>query len=89
MYLRYFHYLPSEKGVVLHLNQLECPLPKDALFQVWLIWPSGSAGEDFVNVFSLLRNCLPLEKGMALNLIEVRFPIPKDALCHVCLKFAQ
>ena len=32
-----FHnYLPLEKGVVLHLNILESPLPKDILCQVWL-----------------------------------------------------
>ena len=30
------NYLPLEKGGVLHLNKLECPSPKDALYQVWL-----------------------------------------------------
>ena len=30
------YYLPLEKGGALHLNKLESPLPKDALFQVWL-----------------------------------------------------
>ena len=29
-------YLPLENGVVLHLNNLEPPLPKDALCYVWL-----------------------------------------------------
>ena len=28
------NYLPLEKGVDLHLNKLESPLPKDALCQV-------------------------------------------------------
>ena len=28
--------LPLEKGMVLHLNKLEFPLPKDVLCQVWL-----------------------------------------------------
>ena len=30
------YYLPLEKGVALHLNKYESPLPKDALCQVWL-----------------------------------------------------
>ena len=30
------YYLPLEKGVALHLNKFESPLPKDALCQVWL-----------------------------------------------------
>jgi len=29
------NYLPLEKGGALHLNNLESPLPKDALCQVW------------------------------------------------------
>ena len=30
------NYLPLEKGRAIHLNKLESPLPKDALYQVWL-----------------------------------------------------
>ena len=30
------NYLPLEKGLALHLNKLEFPLPKHALFQIWL-----------------------------------------------------
>ena len=30
-------YLPLEKGMVLFLNKLEPPSPKDALCQVWLV----------------------------------------------------
>ena len=36
----YFHSFvisPLEKGRVLRLNKLESPLPKDGLYQVWLI----------------------------------------------------
>ena len=29
------NYLPLRKGMALHLNKLECLLPKDALCQVW------------------------------------------------------
>ena len=37
IYFRYFgNNLPLEKGLVLHLNKLESPSPKDALCQVWL-----------------------------------------------------
>ena len=37
MYFRYFVIIsPFEKGMALHLNKLESPLPKDALCQVWL-----------------------------------------------------
>ena len=32
----FLNYLPWEKGVALHLNKFKCPLPKDALCQVWL-----------------------------------------------------
>ena len=34
--LLFRYYLPLEKGVALHLNKLECLLPKDAWCQVWL-----------------------------------------------------
>ena len=30
------YYFPLEKGVALHLNKFESPLPKDILCQVWL-----------------------------------------------------
>ena len=41
------HYLLYEKWMVLHMNKLESPLPKDALCQVCWNWPSGSREEDF------------------------------------------
>ena len=36
VFLLFHNYLPFEKGVALHLNKLEFPLPKDALCQTWL-----------------------------------------------------
>ena len=30
------YYLPLEKGLILHLDKLECPLPKNALSRDWL-----------------------------------------------------
>jgi hypothetical protein len=35
-FLLFCYYLPLEKGDPLHLNNLETPLPKDDLCQVWL-----------------------------------------------------
>ena len=79
-------------GWVLHLNKLESPSPKDALWQVWLKmakWFWRRRFLDFVNVFSLFRNYLSLEKGGALHLNKLESPSPKDALCQVWLKLAQ
>ena len=35
-------YLPLENGVILHLNKLGFPLPRDAMCQVWLKLPQKS-----------------------------------------------
>ena len=86
------NYFPLEKGGVLHLNNLESPLPKDALCQVWLnlaLWFWRRRFFNFVNVFSLLRTYPPLEKGRALHLKKLESPAPKDALCQVWLTLAQ
>ena len=32
----FLYYIPLGKGRALHLNKLEFPIPKDALYQVWL-----------------------------------------------------
>ena len=82
-----FHnYLPLEYGGVLHLNKLESPSPKDDLCQAWLKlaqWFWRRRFLNFVNVFSLFRNCLPLEKGGALHLNKLESPSPRDTLCQV------
>ena len=36
VFLLFRNYLPLEKGMALHLNNHEFPLPNDALCQVWL-----------------------------------------------------
>ena len=54
-----------ENLLVLHLNKLESPSPKDALCQVWLKlaqWFWRRRFFNFVNVFKLFYNCLHLEK---------------------------
>ena len=88
----YPYYLPLEKGMALHLNKYESPLPKDALCQVWLKlgqWFFRRRFLKFVNVFSLFPYYLPLEKGGALHLNKLESPSPKDTLCQVWLKLVQ
>ena len=60
-----FHnYFPLEKERALHMNKLESPSPKNALWQVWLkvaqwFWRRFF----FLIVFLLICHYLPLEKG--------------------------
>ena len=67
-----------EKGVVLHLNKLESPLPKDALSQDWLKlaqWFWRKRFVCFVNVFLLFRYYLlesPLPSGFFSSTLELR-----------------
>ena len=78
--------------MVLHLNKLESPSPKDALCQVWLNlvqWFWRRRYLNFVNVFLLFLNYFPLDKGGALQLNKLQSPSPKDALCQVWLRLAQ
>ena len=67
--------------MVLNLNELESPSPKDALCQVWLILTNF--------VLSLFGNNIPFKKSGALHLKELESSSPKDALCQVWLKLAQ
>ena len=76
--------------MVLHLNKLESPLPKDALCPFGWNWPSGSGEEDFLilSMILLFRNYLPLKKGGALHLNKLESSLPKDTLCQVWLILA-
>mgnify|MGYP000281472926 CR=1 FL=1 len=71
--------------MVLHLNKLEYPSPKDAIVQIsveiGLVALEKKIFKNFVNVFSLFCNYPPLEKGRALQLNKLEFPSTKDALC--------
>ena len=53
MFSLFCNYLNFEKGVALHLNKLESPLPKDALCQVWLksaqFWRKSWKCEKFID----------------------------------------
>ena len=86
------NYLPFEKGVALHLTELESSLPKNALSQFWLILDQWFWRRRFFKVFDLFLlfpNNLPFEKGVALHLNNLESPLPKNALCQVWLKLAQ
>ena len=78
--------------MVLQLNKLEFPSPKNALCQIWLKlgqWFWRRRFLNFVNIFSLFRYYLPLERGGGFHLNKFESPSPKDALCQVWLKLAQ
>ena len=72
------NYLPLEKGVILHLNKLEFPSPKDALCQVWLKLVKRFYSWRFLN--------FPFDKGVALYVNKLEFPSPKK--CFV-LNFVE
>ena len=75
-------YLPLEKVGAYHLNKLDFPLPKDALYQVKLTLAYWFLRRclNFVNAFSLFRNYLHLEKGVALHLNKLESSSSMDAL---------
>ena len=80
--LKLSYYLPLEKGMVLHLNKLESPLPKYALCNIGEFLHTS-------NIILLFSYNLPLEEGMILHLNKLEFPSHKDAMCQVKLKLAQ
>ena len=36
LFLNFRDYLPFDEGLVLHLNKIEAPSPKDDVYEVWL-----------------------------------------------------
>jgi hypothetical protein len=76
-----------------YLNNLEFPLPKDDLYQVWLKLACCFLRRRFLkkklSVFLLFCYYLPLEKGNPLHLNNLESPTPKNDLCQVWLKLAQ
>jgi hypothetical protein len=84
-------YLPFEEDLVLYLNKLESPSPKDNWYQVWLnlacwFW------RRFLKIFSVLllfRYYSPLKMGYLFLLNKLESPLSKDDLCQVWLKLAQ
>jgi hypothetical protein len=85
-------YLPFEEDLVLYLKNLESPLPKDDLYQVWLKLACWFWRRRFLKMFSVfLLFCyyLPLKKGNPLHFYNLESLPPKDEMCQVCLKLAQ
>ena len=71
------HYLLYMNWMVPHLNKLESPSPKVAMWQVWLKlvqWFLRKILLNFVDVFLLFHNYLPLEKGGAYHLNKFKTP---------------
>ena len=69
--------------MVLHLNKLEFPSPKEAFCQIWLKLAQRFSTRRFlyfVNVFLLLNNYLPLEKGGTLHLNKLESPSPRPKI---------
>ena len=81
------YYLPLEKGVALHLNELDYPSPKGCFVPSLVkIGPVVLKKRDFSSLsmfFLLFRNYLPLEKGGVLHLNKLESQSPKNALCQV------
>ena len=69
--------------MVLHLNKIESPLPKDALCQILLklaqqFWSRRFL--NFVNVFSVLHSYLPLGKGQGPSLKKLESPFTQGCI---------
>jgi hypothetical protein len=72
-------YLPFEENLALYLNNLESPLLKDDLNQVWLKLACWFWRRIFLKIFSVfLLFCyyLPLEKGNPLHINNLESPPP-------------
>jgi hypothetical protein len=87
----FFDFLPFEEDPDLYLNNLEFPLPKDDLCQVWLKLASWFWRRflKMFSVFLLFCDYPPLEKGNPLHFNHLESPSLKDDLCQVWLKLAQ
>ena len=89
MLVKKCYHLLLEKDVILHLNQLESPSPKDALCQVWLKLAQWFWRRRFKMLSIYFRYFLPQEKGVAPHLEKINLLHPSNVFCQVCLKLAQ
>ena len=90
--LHFCDYLPFEEDRALYLNNLEFPLPKDDLYQVWLKLACWFWRRRFLKIFSefsLFCYYLPFEMDNPLHLNNLESPPPNDDLCQVWLKLAK
>jgi hypothetical protein len=91
-FLHFCDHLPFEEDLVLYLNKLKFPSPKDNLYQVSLnlvCWFWRTRFLKFFSAFLLFRYYLPLETGDPLHFNKLESPPPKNDLCQVWLKLAQ
>ena len=88
VFLLFRNYLPVEKSMVIYLNKLGSPSPKDAWCQV-LIEIVLVVLENFLIYFCYFVLISPWKKDVDLQLIKLQFPLPKNALCQVWLMLAQ
>jgi hypothetical protein len=82
-FCNFFYYLPFEEALALYLKNLEFPLPKNDLYQVWLKLVRWFYRRRLFKIFSvILLFCyyLPLDKGVPLYLNKLESPPPKDDL---------
>jgi hypothetical protein len=72
-------------------EQLEFPLPKDNLYQVWLNLACQFWRRRFLKIFSVfvLFRYFPFEMGYPLCLKKLESPFPKDDLYKVWWKLVQ
>jgi hypothetical protein len=90
--LLFCNYLSFEEDLALYFNNLEFPLPKDDLCQVWLKFACWFWRRRFFKIFSVfLLFCyyLPFGMGVTLHLNNLESPLPKDDLCQVWSKLAE
>jgi hypothetical protein len=83
--------LPFEEDLALYLNNLEAPLPKDDMYQVWLKLACWFWRRRFLKIFSvflLFAIISPWRKAIPF-ILTIYNPLPKDDLCQVWLKLAQ
>ena len=91
IFSKFRYYLLEKKCMALRLNKLKFPLPKDALYRVWLKLVRLFLRRRFLK----FRQCIlaillsPLGKGRTLRLNEIESFLSKDALWQVWLKLAQ
>jgi hypothetical protein len=84
-FLLFRYNLPLEKGYPLHLNELESPLPKNGLCQVWsnlVQWFWRRFLIDYPQ-FSHFCDYIPLEEDMALYFNKLEFHLLRDTLQEV------
>ena len=91
LFLLFYYYLPLEKAMDLHLNQLKSPSHKYPMCKFGLKlaeWFSRRLFKSCKSMFSI-SPLSPLWKSRVPDLYNLKFPSPKGALYQVCLKLTK